>query len=209
MNELMIKYERAIEKLSLRMRIVVLAVAAAVALVLWYSLFWSRTTANSAILKQSVATTNKSVVNLQLQLTNLQKVQNDLEKQLATQLTNGNKAKMTAAESLEKTNVSPNEMARVLQDLLTTRQGLTLMQLETLPVRENLTLGAPTKLFEYGISIKFQGDFFSTMEYLQSIEKLHWLIFWDKLDYKVTNYPLAEINIQLHTVSDREDWLNV
>ena len=42
--------------------------------------------------------------------------------------------------------------------------------------------------------IKFQGDYFSTMNYLQAIESLPWRISWDRLEYKVIEYPNSRSN---------------
>ena len=47
------------------------------------------------------------------------------------------------------------------------------------------------------------------MHYLQAIEKLEWKIFWDKLEYKVIQYPKAEITLIIHTLSDQRDLINV
>jgi hypothetical protein len=41
------------------------------------------------------------------------------------------------------------------------------------------------------------------MAYLKAIEKLPLEIFWDKIEYQVTNYPMAEILIHIHLVEDK------
>jgi MSHA biogenesis protein MshJ len=57
--------------------------------------------------------------------------------------------------------------------------------------------------------ITLQGDYFSTLNYLKSLETLPWRIHWDSIAYRVTEYPLAETRIQVYTLSFDEDLLGV
>jgi MSHA biogenesis protein MshJ len=105
--------------------------------------------------------------------------------------------------------ISPQKINEVLEDLLTTRYRLILLELKNLPPKAVALSQNNLRIFEHGIIIKFQGDYFSTMSYLQAIEKLGWRIFWDKLEYKVIQYPKAEITLQIHTISDQGVWIDV
>jgi MSHA biogenesis protein MshJ len=56
-------------------------------------------------------------------------------------------------------------------------------------------------IYSHGLQIEFQSDFFSAIDYLKRLERLPWALYWDNLEYKVINYPLADIVIKLHILS--------
>lgn len=60
------------------------------------------------------------------------------------------------------------------------------------------------KVYENGIRIVLKANYFEVIKLLQSLEELRWKLYWSKLDYKVIQYPLAEINIELYTLSVEE-----
>ncbi|MBU0744858.1 MAG: hypothetical protein KKE11_05775 [Gammaproteobacteria bacterium] len=100
--------------------------------------------------------------------------------------------------------LSPQQTKMFLHDLLNNNNNLVLLQLHNTPPKEVVLPQTNTRVFEHGITIKFLGDYFSTMRYLQAAEKLPWRIFWDKLEYEVTEYPTAEVTIHLHTINATE-----
>jgi MSHA biogenesis protein MshJ len=57
------------------------------------------------------------------------------------------------------------------------------------------------ELYQHTFRIEFLSDYFSTLQYLKSIEQLPWPIYWDTMDYKVQEYPKADITIKFHVLS--------
>ena len=57
--------------------------------------------------------------------------------------------------------------------------------------------------------IKFSGEYFSTIEYLKHLEQLPWPLFLDKMEYKVTAYPKAEVTLHMHLISKQGGFLRV
>jgi len=98
--------------------------------------------------------------------------------------------------------VSPTQMATILRDMFSQEQNLQLILLESLPAESM----SPT-LYKHGMVLKFAGDFFSVLHYLEQLEKLDWQIFWDNLEYKVAKYPMAEITMRIHTLSREKGWI--
>jgi MSHA biogenesis protein MshJ len=101
-------------------------------------------------------------------------------------------------------------MAKVLQDMLKKSSGLKLVKLETLPVT-TLTGSKQEQswIYRHGLSITLSGSFFNTLNYLQSLESLPWRFNWDKIDYQVKEYPVAETSLQVYTLSFEENWLGL
>lgn len=56
-------------------------------------------------------------------------------------------------------------------------------------------------LYQHSFKIEFISDYFSTLNYFKSIEKLPWPIYWDSMEYKVQKYPLADVVIKFHVLS--------
>jgi MSHA biogenesis protein MshJ len=105
--------------------------------------------------------------------------------------------------------VSAEEITHVLRDILFARHDLELLQVQGLPEKKITLPDTKLVFFEHGIVIRFRGSYFATLRYLRDLEELKWPFFWDKLDYKVVDYPQAEVTLSLHTVSDQEGWIHV
>jgi len=106
--------------------------------------------------------------------------------------------------------VSAQSMAQVLQEMLQKNKRLTLINLETLPVTDLSTLEQKKSwVFRHGLAITIQGNFFDTLNYLQSLESLTWRFNWDNIDYQVKDFPTAETTFQVYTLSFEENWLGL
>lgn len=108
----------------------------------------------------------------------------------------------------EKKFVPPDKMAQALQDILRQNGNLRLVGMETLPVKPFGGESQETAwVYRHSLSLVVQGDFFSTLDYLKSLENLPWRVHWEAIDYKVTAYPNAETRLQVYTLSFEKDWL--
>ncbi len=52
------------------------------------------------------------------------------------------------------------------------------------------------------VEITFNSDYFNTISYLAQLESLPWCLSWNSILYKVNNYPLATVTINLLIVSN-------
>ena len=55
------------------------------------------------------------------------------------------------------------------------------------------------------ISIKLKGGYSSVFSYLEKIENLQWNVYWQDVKYSVDDYPTAEVDIHLYTLSIIEE----
>jgi MSHA biogenesis protein MshJ len=107
--------------------------------------------------------------------------------------------------------VPPESAVEILEELLVGDERLELVSLTSDPPRRlgpEQTQGTST-LYQHGLTLEIQGDFASTLEYLRRIEKSDWQLLWDHLDYRVESYPEAHVTIELHTLSEKEEWVGV
>ncbi|MBK7951734.1 MAG: hypothetical protein IPK00_23965 [Deltaproteobacteria bacterium] len=107
--------------------------------------------------------------------------------------------------------VPPESAVAILEELLAHDDRLELVRLTSAPPRRlgpEETRGTST-LYQHGLTLEIQGDFASTLDYLRRIEGSDWQLLWDRLDYRVESYPEARVTIELHTLSEKEEWVGV
>ncbi len=104
----------------------------------------------------------------------------------------------------------PQLMATVLRDILSRNRQLHLIKLENKPTTPfTLVSDQSPWVYRHSLVITLQGSYFDTLNYLQSLEESPWRINWDMINYQVINYPTAEINIRVYTLSFEEKWLAI
>ncbi len=122
--------------------------------------------------------------------------------------------------------IPPGEVTKMLEALLAEESELALVQLSTLEtpdaavarrtVSNNATNSSEVaarerkpEFFRHGFRLELEGSYLATLHYLEAIESLSWDLSWDRIVYEVDEYPHAHITIELHTLSDDEDWIGV
>lgn len=125
--------------------------------------------------------------------------------------------------------IRPAQMAGVLRDMLGNENTLKLTQLTSLgveplfpppePAAETQAgvAGTPVennkqerpRIYKHGMRVTFEGDFNSTLNYLQALESMPWRFYWDNVEYQVLDFPVARVVITVHTLSLDEGWIGV
>jgi MSHA biogenesis protein MshJ len=122
--------------------------------------------------------------------------------------------------------VTPGDMTGILTSVLQRQSGLELISFQNLDVRpllgdvsaaaQNAAEGGvaaqsaiPGQVFEHGLQLQFQGDAFSTLKYLRFIEEISGSFFWDSIEFAITAWPEAMINLQIHTISTNTGFIGV
>ena len=114
--------------------------------------------------------------------------------------------------------ISPQDMARLLEQILVQQEQLTMLRLETLDVQPLLNRNPDEPdgmgemqagLHRHGFALEFSGGYLATLNYLQALERLPWRFFWDSVDYEVMEYPQSIVRLKLYTLSLSEDWIGV
>lgn len=117
----------------------------------------------------------------------------------------------------EKGLVAPERMVGLLQDILSRNQGLSLISLKSLPVKNLIDTSKtdPQKnspkqfIYKHGVEVIVQGEYFDLLNYLASLEKLPWQMYWSDANLKVEQYPKSTLSLTLYTLSLDKKWLSV
>ena len=119
--------------------------------------------------------------------------------------------------------VSPEETARVLEELVGRDAEMRLLRLETLssePLLERSNADVSSRsadgelepdvsLFRHDFTIEAKGSYFAALRYLRAIEALPWRVHLAEFDYSVSEYPNALLRLRLYTLSFEEAWIGV
>jgi MSHA biogenesis protein MshJ len=137
----------------------------------------------------------------------------------------------TEIEQLGGDLVTPNEMTRILTEILARQAGLTLISFSNEPANplregssdaaevlaetgalnfDQVTQGDVTgQVYQHGLLMEFQGGFFDTLKYLRFLEEITGSFFWDAVTYKQLDWPNAQVILEIHTLSTDQGFIGV
>jgi MSHA biogenesis protein MshJ len=119
---------------------------------------------------------------------------------------------------LAKNFIKPDELPRMLEQLLVESGGLTLVQVN-LKAPSNYALTASVaqspestktsmvrraRLLEHHAELIVKGTYHDVVEYLALLRRSPWRFFYSSLDYEVQNHPVGTATLQLYTLSFSE-----
>jgi MSHA biogenesis protein MshJ len=115
--------------------------------------------------------------------------------------------------------IAPQQMVRVLRDVLAQENSLRLIRLENAGVEplevagtaaaEDTAGEALPTIYRHRVELVVEGRYFALLEYLQHLEGLRWRFQWDAMTIETTDYPTARATLSLSTLSLTEDWIGV
>lgn len=109
--------------------------------------------------------------------------------------------------------VPPGKMPALLETVLGKSDKLTLREMRSIAPTQLLKIEdedtAQTNLYQHGVQLVLEGRYFDIQEYLESIETLPWQFYWKRFSYRVTEYPLAQVEIELYTLSTSPAFIGV
>lgn len=130
-------------------------------------------------------------------------------------------AEVRAAQS---SLVLPGEMNALLERFVARHKGLRLLSLKTLAPESVLTAagekaagadkGASGQraarsfdLYRHGVEIRLEGSYADLQSYLAQLEQSGSRLIWGRLNYRVVDYPRAELTLTVYTLSPERTWL--
>ena len=123
--------------------------------------------------------------------------------------------------------VPPEKIPSLLEDVLSDFSGLKLVSLASQPAQPLLlqadrgdseglfSIDAESedalqvRIYRHPVRMEFEGGYHDVMAYLDALESGDWRFAWRRFDYVVTEYPNAQVVIELETLSREKDWLGV
>lgn len=119
--------------------------------------------------------------------------------------------------------ISPAQMTQILTSVLGNYTGLQLVRFQNkpaAPLRIGLSANDPIattvvnesmngQVFEHGLQLEFQGDFFTTLKYLRFLEEISRSFFWDSITFQQLEWPRARVTLEIHTLSTDAGFIGV
>ncbi|HEX9628045.1 MAG TPA: hypothetical protein VGA00_13985 [Acidiferrobacterales bacterium] len=111
--------------------------------------------------------------------------------------------------------VSPQEMPRLVQQMLARNRALQVIKVENLPA-EPLN-GAPADggaaaqatVYQHGMRIEVRGQYLDMVRYLQALERLPVKVLWGRVRLESDDYPASTLSLLIYTLSLDKAWIGV
>jgi hypothetical protein len=125
--------------------------------------------------------------------------------------------KEQASEQQEKINnitnalIQPEKMNMVFQGLLEKSK----LQFESIKnglpksIELNQDKNSNQVLYEHSLLLEMKGQYIHGLEYIQSIEKQDWQLYWDEIEFKTLRYPQGLLTLKVHTLSTSDKVLGL
>jgi len=215
------KYAVRFNNLSLRFRLLI-TLSFILILFMLFDMFWFSNNGN--LIKQ----TNNTIINLSQEKNNLVEAQKTKNQRITSKR---NDPKYQLIESLDKqleqaklqlkertlNLVQPEDMAKVLNTIITSSKNLklqSLSKLETTKLSDKTSTDSNdtdqenlVELYRHRMQIILNGSYSATYKFLEDLENMEKQVAFDSFEYKVETYPKAEIKLVVSTLSLNKEWI--
>jgi MSHA biogenesis protein MshJ len=208
-----------IDALSLRERAIIFVALTAFLYLIWNTLLMNPLSAEQRTMLSQINSTRTEVAALEEQLkVVMHQHEIDPNKPEREHLAKLDRQLAQANENISKMItglIAPEEMAKILEQVLNKQKGLTFVRLENLgskalvDVQSESAAPEATGIFKHSFRIELQGSFNQTLAYLRALETLPWQFRWDEVKITMQDYPTADVVITVHTLSLQEGWIGV
>jgi MSHA biogenesis protein MshJ len=223
-----------VDALSLRERVWIFAAAMLLVVAFAYEFFIDAELTREKRMSASVAQQQSEMRRLEQQITGLvQARQRDPDRELRERLErlkrNLSDVEARIAEQ-ERKFTAPEQMHRVVEELLARNRGVGLVQLNSLPVQSIADLraaGAPAAkpsaqpaaaaegtdsgrlVYRHGLDITVTGTYLELLAYLSDLERLPTQLYWGALELNVVEHPRITLKLTIYTLSLDRAWMSV
>jgi len=191
---------------------------ATIALLLWFGFLyllqplWSE----AKTLEQQNQQTSAQLLVVQAQIDEVQlALQKNPDEQLQLQIdamTQQEAQLLGQIRNMTGRYISAAQMVLLLDDVLANQAGVRLLAMENLPAQAVMLPGIVSSkplLYRHGTKLVFQGSYAALQQLLTHLEQLPWQLHWAQLRYQVTQFPEAELQLELETVSEHDSYLRI
>lgn len=224
------KWQELIDARVMRERALIFMCMLAAVFMFWNFVIQSPFDSKRHELESKIAASENEQRNLQTQIAAVtQSLLNDparTKKAQITQLESDIANVDTQLQLVSQRLIKAEQLPLALQDVLSKAERVTLIEVNTMPAMElQLTeisesgqnaprasaQGQPQNagVYMHAVELKLAGNYTEVVQLLKSLEQLPWRFYWQTLDYKVVQYPNAEILLRVYTLSSEEGLLGV
>ncbi len=224
--DFLVSIQEKIDARIMRERALILLTVLATIFMLWNFIAQSGIDKKTQTARDSLATLSTQRTTLQTQIGAItQSLANDPDKQKKEQIAqlqtdiNGVEGQL---HSVSQNLIKAEHLPQALQEVLQKTQQLTLLEVKTLPAQElqfvetqsNSQATAATDesragVYQHAVELRVAGSYSQVLQLLIALEGLPWRFYWQSLDYKVDNYPNAEVILRVYTLSSDEGLFGV
>ncbi len=109
--------------------------------------------------------------------------------------------------------IEPSRMAYVLGELLSDESGLKILSVQSRAARKLMVADEQHQqsaaIYRHDLELKMEGSFFQMKKYLRALEAVPERVVVDDLDYRVNQHPNGVLELNVHTLSPREELIRV
>lgn len=215
------RYEQLQSKfVALTQRERILTIVAVLALILMggYVLFVEPSLVEWDKRKAEVQRQTSEVIRLDAQLAGLNlALQEDPDAPIKARLENLKRQISQADRSLALQTedlVPAHQMPTLLENVFAQFDRLQLNEMRSIAPTAMLVLDeensqTDVNLYQHGVQLTLQGTYFDIQQYLQRVEGLPYQFYWKKFAYNVEEYPSAEVQIEIYTLSTSRAFIGV
>ncbi len=178
-NQYYLKFDQA----HVGIRAAVFVVILLAVFLIWYGPFFKRLSEDSSLTIEKLDELGKSLPKLEEEH---QKLARELQLKLVS--------------SGRQTTLSSHDPRVFLTNLLAANHNLTFIDLDG-SSDENLVNKSKGTIYD-GFMIRLRGNYPSVMGFFGDLEKQPFEIHWDKVDYRVLDYPEAEVTLHMRMLAN-------
>lgn len=210
-----------IDALSLRERGILFLVVVLVLYLLWNAMLMAPLEARQKTLLSQITNLRNETTSLDQQaVAIIERHNQDPNAAERNQLAQLQRASAALEQQLKEAIsglIEPQQMAKVLEEVLVRQKGLTFVRIENLgaepllskPQDEAQAAPAEAGIYKHSMRLEMQGNFANTLAYLRTLEALPWHFRWDAVELTMLDYPTARVVVTVHTLSLQQGWLGV
>ncbi len=117
--------------------------------------------------------------------------------------------------------VTPQDMPRLVREMLAKNRALQMVKLENLPAEplsEGKNATTPTdqsaandaaRVYRHGMRIELRGQYVDIVRYLRALEAMQSKVFWGEVQFLSEEYPVSRVILVIYTISLNQAWLEV
>lgn len=207
-----------VENLLLRERVIVFSFAASALIYSAYTMSLNSVLVKQKELSAQVAQQQEKMKSLQAQIEIAIQAKRDDEKSpLRSRLKELQQQLKALDEHLQSSGsrmVEPNEISKMLEQVLGQNSKLQLIALETIPsipvvAQSKKTKTGQKQVYKHGVKMTLRGSYLDLLQYLTAVEKAPVHLYWGELNFNIDKHPDAVLILTLYTLSLDKEWLKV
>ena len=216
------KIESYVKGLSKRDQISLAIIIFVVVLMIWFRGFYVPLSNDLATVKADLEKSNTNLIVARAKMSALQKSMEkdpDLEnkEKLAQYIKDGKQLDAQLAKTSTQI-ISPQEMVKLLEQMLKNQSGLKFISLKNKPATPEFTevnnkeaskKEGVSSIYRHSVVLRVEGSYHSALAYMQKLEKLPWRFYWQGVEIETTKYPTSIITLEVYTLGFREGLIGV